>query len=152
MLLLALLMASAVEAQDDDADPSELAEDVVRFAVVVHVDNPLESLEAEKIARMFLGRTSRWPDWEDGPAVVPIDQVKESRVRAIFSEEIHGKDVDKIIKWWYRQIYSGRGKPPDEVADDSEVLQRVAESEGGIGYVDASSLPAEGVRELTVIP
>jgi ABC-type phosphate transport system substrate-binding protein len=110
------------------------------FQVIVSSDNSATSLARRDVARMFLKRTSTWPD---GLAVLPVDQSARSAIRVLFTREIlkvEGLEkISAVENFWQQQIFSGRGSPPPIKARDEEVVAFVAANPGAIGYVSAAA-------------
>jgi ABC-type phosphate transport system substrate-binding protein len=110
------------------------------FKVVVSPASPVSSLERREVARMFLKRTSRWPDGKD---VVPVDQSSRSETRTAFTRLVLGAEgLDKmssVENFWQQQVFSGRGVPPLVKAGDAEVIAFVASNPGAIGYVSKAA-------------
>ncbi len=105
------------------------------FQVVVHPDNPAAEIEPSELARMFLKKTTQWPD---GTPIQPVDQEPESPTRQQFSHRVLGRGVTSIKTYWQRLVFSGRDVPPPVLASDLEVLDFVRREPGAIGYVDCS--------------
>jgi ABC-type phosphate transport system substrate-binding protein len=102
------------------------------FRVVVHPDNPADSMTASELSRLFLKKVTAWPD---GRRVEPVDQREGSGVRAAFSEAIHDREVTAIKAYWNKVIFSGRGLPPPELSGDQDVLDYVRSHPRSLGYV-----------------
>ena len=115
------------------------------FKVVVHPDNPAAEVGREELSRLFLKRTTRWPD---GTPAEPVDSADEP-LRARFAEAVHGKRLAAVRAFWNQQIFSGRDVPPPERATDAEVVAFVRSHRGGVGYV-AASADVAGVKALPV--
>lgn len=128
--------------------PISQGQDDRGFQVVVHADNPATSVERSRLSKMFLKKIKRW-DGGDTP-VVPIDLGDKSPVREAFTRAVHKKSIGAIKSFWQRQIFSGRDVPPDEVASDEEVLQRVAANPAAVGYVASGAPLGDGVKVLEV--
>ena len=60
------------------------------LAVVVHVDNELESISRLELARIFMKQQTTWPD---GQRCIPIDQRGDSPIRRSFSELVLQRSV-----------------------------------------------------------
>ena len=71
--------------------------------------------------------------------MLPVDLADASPVRAQFSETIHGRKIAAIKAYWQKQIFSGRGVPPEEKKSEHEVLKHVSDNPGAIGYIAAST-------------
>jgi ABC-type phosphate transport system substrate-binding protein len=117
------------------------------YQVVVNAGNSTASLSKEKLAAYFLKKETRWGD---GSKVAVVDRAPGAAVRAAFSKSVLGKDVAAVKSYWQRLLFSGKETPPAELDSDREVIDFVAKSPGGIGYVAAGAdLPA-GVKALRI--
>ncbi len=116
------------------------------FKIVVNRANPASTLSSEDVAAMMMKKSVQW---SDGTAVVAVDQVATSPVRAEFSDAVLRKKTDAVKSYWRQQIFSGRQTPPAEVRDDAEVLKYVRERPGAIGYVSVSA-PTDGVKVVSL--
>lgn len=105
--------------------------------VVVAADNPVNSLSKSHIANIFLGRNN----YLDGRIrVVPVDQAEGSKARQEFYQEVVDWNPASLKAHWSKMIFTGRGKPPRQVAGDDAVKALIADHPGAIGYIDASSV------------
>lgn len=118
------------------------------FILVINAANPTTELERSRMAKMFLKKAKRW---DDGEAVVAVDQADKSIVRERFTRVIHTKSVSAIKSFWQRMIFSGRDSPPDELATDAAVLEFVRSERGAIGYVSSGTDLGAGVKELVAV-
>ena len=109
----------------------------VGFKVIVHPSNPVRSIERDRLARIFLKRSKRWPG---ASVVLPVDQAIRSPARKAFSKHVIGRTPTAVRAFWQQAIFSGQGIPPAELAGDDEIVDYVLEHPGAIGYVapDAS--------------
>lgn len=123
------------------------AQDQQGFLVVVHPDNPTQSLNYSEVSDMFLTKTTRW---DDRTVVEPVDLPSGSSVRDSFSTAIHQKSVASVESYLHQQIFSGRAKPPLVVESDSEVAAFVSKNSGAIGYVSSDFDPI-GVKVLSLV-
>src|SRR4051812_24822762 len=118
-----------------------IAQDVVP---VVGAKSPIASLDATQVADIFLGKTSRFPD---GSIALPVDQGEESPLRDKFYAQFAGKSPAQVKAWWSKIIFTGRGQPPRQAADSTEVKRIVSDNPHAIGYIDASQVDSS-VRVL----
>ena len=118
-----------------------LAQDVVP---VVGARSPIASLDAAQVADIFLGKTSRFPD---GSIALPVDQGEESPLREKFYAQFAGKSPAQVKAWWSKIIFTGRGQPPRQAADSTEVKRIVSDNPHAIGYIDARQVDSS-VRVL----
>jgi ABC-type phosphate transport system substrate-binding protein len=116
--------------------------------VVVSADSPATALSRDDLANLFLGRSNRFPD---GSAAIPLDQAEGSAARAEFYSEYLARSAAQMKAHWSKIIFTGRGQPPKEVADDRAVLQMIAADPRLIGYVDAAAVDASKVRIIATV-
>ena len=135
-----------VDAQGATPDPPP-------FRIVIHRNNPIESLPVKALSRIFLKKTKRWDSslWPGEVRVVPLDLEEKSEVRKKFTRAIHDKSTGAIKSYWQREIFSGRDVPPTEVETDEEMITRIVEEEGAIGYVSGTAELPEELKVLEVL-
>jgi len=116
------------------------------FKIIVHEHNGQATLSRAEASDLFLKKRTHW---NDGTAVLAVDQSVGTAVRASLSSQIHGKTVVAVKSYWQQQIFSGRDIPPVEKASDEQVLAFVRANPGAIGYVSQSASTA-GVKVVVV--
>jgi len=117
------------------------AQDVVP---VVGAKSPIANLDATQVADIFLGKTSRFPD---GSIALPVDQGEESPLREKFYAHFAGKSPAQVKAYWSKIIFTGRGQPPRQAADSTEVKRIVSDNPHAIGYIDSRQVDSS-VRVL----
>ena len=117
------------------------------FKVVVNEANPSETISKQQLESLFMKKTG---NWSDGQRALPVDQAASSSTRHGFSKVIFGRDVHAIKSYWQRQIFSGRGVPPPEMASDDKVLAFVRANPGAIGYVSSNADVGSGIKVLEI--
>ncbi len=120
------------------------AQEKTPYVVIVHPGNPAKSVSKKRVSRILLKEISKW---DGGISAQPVDLDSKSDVRGEFSKDVHGRSVSSIKNYWQRQIFSGDGVPPPEVADDAAVIAYVKTHPGAIGYVSAGTA-LDGVKAL----
>ena len=103
--------------------------------VVVSPDNPLSSLNKKQLSNIFLGKSNRFPG---GGRAEPVNQQEGAPGRKEFYNVYTGKSPAQIKQHWSKMIFTGRGQPPREVKDNSELKILLAENRATIAYVDTS--------------
>ena len=125
MVAVATLAARGVSAQRAE-----------EFKVIVHAGNPISSVSQGQVAGLFLKRETRW---RNGVEVVPVDLPETSQTRRTFSKAMLRRSADAIKDHWNRQIFSGRGVPPLQLASEREIVEFVGSNPGAVGYVSPST-------------
>ncbi|EGV19521.1 hypothetical protein [Thiocapsa marina] len=98
-------------------------------------------------ARLYFGMRRRL--WADGQPVKIYVLPDDHPLHIAFAKDLLGLFPSQLRTGWDRQIFSGTGQAPTTVANEEEMIRRVASTPGAIGYV--SKLPKDPrVRMLEV--
>lgn len=136
--LIALALVLAV-APHSSAEPG--------FVVIVNASNKARVLERRVVTDMFLKKRTQW---SGNDMILPVDQSRGAAVRRQFSEQVLGRSVAEVRTYWNRLVFSGRGVPPPELANDDDVVKYVGKHGGAIGYVASSVKLGTDVRVVEV--
>ena len=119
---------------------------VADVVVVVSVKNPVTTLSKYEIVDIFLGKANHFPD---GSQVVAIDQDEGSAARNEFYASFAGKSAAQLKAYWSKIIFTGRGRPPEHVSNDSAVRKFLGNNPNAIGYIERK-LADDSVKVLVV--
>ena len=100
-----------------------------QVAVVMSVN--AGPLTKEQVANLYLGRSAE---------LRPYDLPDGSATRDTFYRKAAQRDAAQMKAAWSRIVFSGKGVPPREVIDASEVKKAVANDPKAIGYIDKSDV------------
>jgi ABC-type phosphate transport system substrate-binding protein len=117
-----------------------------KYKVIVHSENQVKEIKRTHLDKIFLKKQSKW---EDGTKIKPVNLSKESSVRVAFTKEVHKKTVSAINAYWQKQIFTGKGVPPLEKANDKDVIAYVKSNPGAIGYVSGTA-NTDGVNTIMI--
>ncbi len=106
---------------------------------VVSARNPVTSLSKEQIVNIFTGKSTLFPNGEQAQ---PVDQTEGVVTRDEFYLTFAGKSAAQIKANWAKLIFTGRGRPPKTVLNDSEVKKWIAENPNAIGYIQRNMVDA----------
>jgi ABC-type phosphate transport system substrate-binding protein len=109
------------------------------IVVVVNPSNSLSSATADEISKVFRGKTSSVA----GASVEPVDQSPDAQARIDFSEKILGRSVNKVVDYWQKRVFAGKGDPPKSVDNDANVIAFVKGNPNAIGYISAGSVSGD---------
>ena len=109
------------------------------FAELVVVINPANAnaLDAKTVQRIFLGKDKKFAD---GNESIAINQVADTQIRQDFDQAVLGRSSSQVSAYWSKLVFTGKGIPPKEVANDAEVLDLVSKNLSVIGYVNKASV------------
>jgi len=105
-------------------------------AIVVHPSNA-DSIDNKMLARIFLGKIKKFPS---GAEVIPVNQASGSAPTGEFNQKVLNKSASQLKSYWSKLVFTGKGSPPKEVADDAAVISLVSANPNTIGYIDASAV------------
>lgn len=107
-------------------------------AVIVNNGNPVNSLDLNKIRKIYTNNTLSWPD---GMPIAIYDLSVHDPLRAVFSENVLGKAPSKVAEEWAHLKITNQAKnPPMPVKSQQLIIRRVAKEKGAIGYVSLSAV------------
>ena len=123
-------------------------QDAQTYHIIVHPDNPATSISKKELKKIFLKRTTKWPN---NQKMVPIDLSEEASARISFTRDVHRKSVSSIRAYWQKKLFSGRGVPPATFQKEADVVSFVGNNPGAISYVSEST-QRKGVKTLMIVP
>ena len=121
---------------------------VADVVVVVSAKSPIMNLTRDEVSDIFLGKTTHF---RNGEPAVPINQVEGSSARGEFFATFVGKSAAQIKAYWSKMIFTGRGQPPKEATNSTEVKTFIASHSDAIGYIDSDALDGS-VKAITISP
>ena len=125
---------------------SLFSQSAMSYKVIVNKDNPVSQLTKDKVSKLLLKKMTKW---ENGEKVEPVDLKADSNIRKSLSKIVHGKSVSAIKAYWQKKIFSGKGIPPAEKKNDTNVIAYVKAKSGGIGYVSLNT-NTNGVKVVKI--
>jgi ABC-type phosphate transport system substrate-binding protein len=126
-LSFSLLLAMSAVAASAHAD----------VVVIVSAKSRVTRLTAEQAAKIFLGKTSSFPNNGDA---VPIDQAEGSAIREEFYSKVVHKNPAQLSAYWAKIIFTGDGRPPEKLDSNAAVRKAVANNPNAVGYIDKSAV------------
>ncbi|MCH9647911.1 MAG: hypothetical protein K0U98_06705 [Deltaproteobacteria bacterium] len=109
------------------------------YRIVVHPDVTDNSLTRGEVSDLFLKKKV---EWANGTTVRPV-VLKEKTIEDAFCNDVIGRSSIAVKKYWQRQIFTGRGTPPEEKLKDEEILSFVSKTPGAIGFVSPRASTAQ---------
>ena len=106
------------------------------IAVVVNPANN-NALSSDEINRLFLGRTS---NFADGSKATPLNLAEGQAGRDEFDSKVLNRSAAQLKAYWSKLVFTGKGTPPKELADDAAVKAAVAADSSAIGYISSTNV------------
>ena len=108
------------------------------IAVIVHPDNPVDAMNSEEVAAVYLGRND---------SMRPIDLPEAGGLRNWFYSQVTGRDTVQVNIVRARLIAK---MPPVLAANSLDALRRVSTNPRAIAYVDTRLVDSSVKVVLTV--
>ena len=106
------------------------------IAVVVNPANA-NAVSADDLNRLFLGRAS---SFADGSKATPLNMAEGTPARDEFDSKVLNRSSAQLKAYWSKLVFTGKGTPPKELADDAAVKAAVAADASAIGYISSASV------------
>ena len=103
------------------------------IVVIVHPDNPVNSLSRNQVIDIFMGRFTCFPN---GSIALPIDQAPDCQTRNDYYRLLVGKSVSQVNAYWARLLFTGRATPPRPLDSAVKVLEAVSNNRDAIAYIN----------------
>ena len=106
------------------------------IVVVVNKANTAD-IDEKTVQRIFLGKEKKFGN---GNAAVPINLETNNASRAEFDEQMLGRSSSQVSAYWSKLVFTGKGVPPAELANDAAVLAAIEADANAIGYINSASV------------
>lgn len=113
------------------------------LAIVSNKDFPLSAITAAKVKEIYLGEKLT----EGSVKIKPMDHHDEV-LKKRFIEKVMRSSIDGYKAYWIKKFFQEGIVPPTNKASSADLLQSVAQTSGGIGYVWADEVKGHGVKVL----
>ena len=118
------------------------AEEIYVFANKSVPDNALSQAELKNI---FLGKKVRWTDNQRVDCVM----LKDSTCQESFLNQHIRKTSFQFNNYWKKQIFTGKGQPPQTFDSEQALVDYVSQTSGAIGF-SCSRPSAAGVKVVSI--
>lgn len=114
--------------------------------LIVNDDVGISAIDRNRARLIFTMRVNQWSDQLPVAVFVLPD---DAPLHQAFAKSALGVFPHQLRQTWDRQVFSGTGQAPLQVASESEMLRRVRQTPGAIGYVSQSS-NTTGIKVIEV--
>ena len=115
--------------------------------VIANPSVPVRSLDSATLFDLYSGDIKIWAN---GQPVVLVDLSQGGETRDLFYRFL-GKSPSRMKSIWMRNLLSGDGKPPESIGTEDELLRKIADTPGAIGYVSRPKATAAGGEVVTLV-
>lgn len=128
VLTVMFIGLNSVNANED----RDLNKNKSQYLVIAHPSLELSSLSSRDIAEIYALQTVHW---ENGKRIKPISFKSESQDFKYFCETQLNVQPYQLKRVWSRLLFTGVGTPPKQVDNVSEMIKKVSQTPGAIGYI-----------------
>lgn len=132
LLFLAVALSHPTGASEGETDN--------RYLAVISPPPAISSLTANQARAIFSMRVRTWPDGSRITVfILPEDDTRHQQfIRSQLSLLPH-----QLRRNWQRLVYTGIGQAPITVADEREMLDRLRQIPGSVGYLSEATIDRE---------
>lgn len=116
------------------------------IAIIVSKQSPVASLTQTEAQQLFSGQLRSL----NGHSVEAVDMPANDALRHTFYQQLLGRTADQMRAHWARLIFTGKARPPREVANAGEMRALVTGNSHYVGYLPADQVPANAKVLLTI--
>jgi ABC-type phosphate transport system substrate-binding protein len=114
--------------------------------VIVNPAVDVSTLDRNRARLIFTMRVNRWGNQQPVTVFVLPDDASLHQDFAKGALQVYPYQLRRT---WDRQVFSGTGQAPLEVADEDEMIERVRQTAGAIGYI-SDHRDVSGVKVVEV--
>lgn len=114
--------------------------------IIVNPDVGVVAMDRNRARLLFTMRVNQWGDKQPVTVFVLPD---DASLHQVFAKSALGVYPYQLRRTWDRLVFSGTGQAPVQVANEQEMLERVRQTAGAIGYISEQP-DATGVRTVKV--
>jgi ABC-type phosphate transport system substrate-binding protein len=116
---------------------SSVVADSSKVEVIVNRQVNIEALALRDLRAIYSMKKRFWQDNQPITVYVLPNDANEHR---LFSKKRLNVFPSQLESIWYRQVYTGTGSAPVTLSSIEEMIERVAETPGAIGYLGNENL------------
>ena len=117
-----------------------------KLMVIAHPGIMVKEISPNRLKQIYLNRSKKW---QDGSRV-HLTILKKQAITAFFISDYLGKSPSQFNRYWKRQLFSGKGIPPEYFDNLKDLLHYIQTTRGAVGFID-SDLPPKGVTVLKLV-
>ena len=102
--------------------------------VVIGSPDLAGSMELKDVKKLYLGKKFSF----NGGNLTAIELDAEDHKKAEFHKQVTNKSLAQLASYWSKQLFTGKGKAPESVANQEAVKAKVAQGSTMVGYIDES--------------
>ncbi len=125
---------------------SGIAEASSSIQIITHSENKQQTVSHQGLKAIF---SMRWRTWEDGTPIHVFVLSDNNKLHVNFTKKYIGVFPHQLRKAWDRLVFSGTGQAPIQVGSLEEMLNKIHNTPGSIGYITTEKIN-ESVKTIVL--
>ena len=117
-----------------------------QVAVIANKSVNIEKISNSELLDLYTGDVRVWED-KKSVTVYTLD-IKGGTKNIFYS--FLGKNTSRMKSIWMKRLLSGEGDPPQSLKTEREMLKKVSETKGAVGFISYDSVTTD-VKILAII-
>jgi ABC-type phosphate transport system substrate-binding protein len=117
-----------------------------QVAVITNKSVKVDEISKTELLDCYTGDVIKW---KDGQKVQVFDLKVKNEIKEIFYKYL-GKSPSRMKSIWMKRMLSGEGDPPPALKSETEMLKKIEETKGAIGFVNYDSVTTN-VKVVAII-
>ncbi|QTA91099.1 cobaltochelatase CobT-related protein [Desulfonema magnum] len=105
--------------------------------VIANISVTADTLDRAAVSAIYLGDRTRW----DSGGKIRVVMLRGGPTHERFTKDIVGTTPAKLRRFWKKIVFTGTGTPPKIFKKETDLVKFISNTEGAIGYIDASVSP-----------
>lgn len=115
--------------------------------VVTNSSVTSQEISVDQVRRIFSMRQTVWPN---NQLITVYVLTNQHATHQTFSTKVLGMFPYQLDRIWNKLVYSGLGEEPIKVKSEQEMLERISQQPGAIGYV-MGQVDVDNVKIIDVV-
>ncbi len=120
------------------SETKAIAENIL---VIVNPGVTATAIDSSTVSTIYQAKKSKWDSGES----INVAMLKSGPVHEKFVKDIVDITPKNLLRIWRKVIFTGLGNPPNIFKTEKDLVNFVAETNGAIGYINAST-PHKNVK------
>ncbi|MBU0991162.1 MAG: substrate-binding domain-containing protein [Proteobacteria bacterium] len=113
--------------------------------IIVNTTIPVSALSKNELRDIYIGKRTIWNgNLKIVPVIAPSLSLHDE-----FVLKYTRKSSSQFKIWWLKLVFSGEGAFPKTASSEKEMIEKVSENEGAIGYV-SSEINTDRVKTIVI--
>jgi len=118
--------------------------DQKQIIIIANLDN-ITQIKQSDLGRIY---TIKKRFWVGGQRIKPYVLFKDSLLHKQFVQKKLGMLPFQISRYWNKLTFTGTGSPPVSLNSEAEMIERIQNTPGSIGYISAKNALLINQKEL----